>query len=410
MNDPVSARPPFWLGCVGVAGVSVTGPTKAPAGIPVPVTDRPTSVDTALLSAIVEVPAGAVAPASVRGPGTGLPPPSRQVPAGWAGTVCGTQLAGTVDERVVTGARVQLVALGVPGQRGVRAGRLEVHRVAEQRLGRRVRRDRGRGVRRDDRRVREAVAGVGERREGLVEGDVDQAALLERLGPLDLGDDVLEEQVSRVQAAGEVHRGLRRVRVGETAGQVVAVADGVVRVRAVVRRDPAERRRRLGALQVVVQPVGRVEQVRDVVGVAVTGLKDRLEPREREVLGHVLVGRVRAARVGLGRRPGRGRRGERSAAGLGADAVRGAAGVGVVQVLGVALPAHVRGVELVEQRRDRRRVDAAVGAGRRVRAGRRDQLAVVRVGEQRCPWCSPTRRSSCRTGSPPGCRAGSPAR
>ena len=35
-----------------------------------------------------------MAPASVRGPGTGLPPPSRQVPAGWDGMVWATQLAG----------------------------------------------------------------------------------------------------------------------------------------------------------------------------------------------------------------------------------------------------------------------------------------------------------------------------
>src|SRR6185437_15078040 len=69
-NDPVSTRPPLWLGWVAVTGM------------PVPVTDRPTSVATALLSAMVDVPADAVAPASVRGPGTWLPPPSRQVPAG----------------------------------------------------------------------------------------------------------------------------------------------------------------------------------------------------------------------------------------------------------------------------------------------------------------------------------------
>src|SRR5215471_3640049 len=77
-----------------VAGVSVTLPTKAPAAIPVPDTDRPSSVITAELSVITEAPAPAVAPASVRGPGTGLPPPSKQVPAGWDGTVCATQLAG----------------------------------------------------------------------------------------------------------------------------------------------------------------------------------------------------------------------------------------------------------------------------------------------------------------------------
>src|SRR5580692_3474294 len=94
VNDPVSTKPPFWLGCVAVTGVSVTWPTNAPAGIPAPVTDRPVSVATALLSAMVEVPAAAVAPASARAPGTGLPPPSRHVLAGCDGTVWATQLAG----------------------------------------------------------------------------------------------------------------------------------------------------------------------------------------------------------------------------------------------------------------------------------------------------------------------------
>src|SRR5215470_13823977 len=69
-NDPVSTEPPLWAGAVAVAGVSVTRPTKAPAGMPVPVTDLPLSVTTAALSAIFELPAAAVAPASVRAPGT----------------------------------------------------------------------------------------------------------------------------------------------------------------------------------------------------------------------------------------------------------------------------------------------------------------------------------------------------
>ena len=62
----------------------------------------------------------------------------------------------------------------------------------------------------------------------------------------------------------------------------------------------------------------------------------------------------------------------RAGRGVGGAAVRvpascaGAARVGVAEVLGVALPADVRGVQLVEQRRHARRVDAAVGAGRRV--------------------------------------------
>lgn len=63
-----------------MTGVSVTLPTKAPAGMPVPDTDRPSSVLTAGLSVITETPAPACAPASVREPGTGLPPPSGGAP------------------------------------------------------------------------------------------------------------------------------------------------------------------------------------------------------------------------------------------------------------------------------------------------------------------------------------------
>src|SRR5690348_1079202 len=94
VNEPVSASPPLWDGAVAVAGVSVTVPTNAPAGMPLPVTGRPSSVMTAELSVMVETPEAAVAPASVRGPGTGLPPPRRQVPAGFDGTVWATQFAG----------------------------------------------------------------------------------------------------------------------------------------------------------------------------------------------------------------------------------------------------------------------------------------------------------------------------
>ena len=34
-------EPAAWLACVAITGVFVTGPTNAPAGIPVPVTVRP---------------------------------------------------------------------------------------------------------------------------------------------------------------------------------------------------------------------------------------------------------------------------------------------------------------------------------------------------------------------------------
>lgn len=93
-NDPVSASPPLCEGTSGVFGVSVTAPTNAPAGMPVPATDRPASVATTELSAIVELPDAAFAPASVRAPGTGLPPPRMHVPAGWAGTVWATHVLG----------------------------------------------------------------------------------------------------------------------------------------------------------------------------------------------------------------------------------------------------------------------------------------------------------------------------
>src|ERR1700722_12151176 len=94
VNVPVSTKPPSWFDAVAVTGVLVTCPTNAPAGMPVPVTAFPASVATIALSAIVELPADAVALASVRGPGGLSPPPSRHVPAGCAGTVCATQLLG----------------------------------------------------------------------------------------------------------------------------------------------------------------------------------------------------------------------------------------------------------------------------------------------------------------------------
>ncbi len=54
--------------------------------------------------------------------------------------------------------------------------------------------------------VVEAVTRVRERREALVEGDVDQAAVAERLGLLDQRDVVLEEQVRGVQPTRVVGR------------------------------------------------------------------------------------------------------------------------------------------------------------------------------------------------------------
>ena len=94
VNEPSTTKPPFWFGAFAITGVLVTLPTKAPGGTPAPVTVRPMSVTTIALSEIVELPLGAVAPASVRGPGTFAPPPSRQVPLGFGGTDWATQLPG----------------------------------------------------------------------------------------------------------------------------------------------------------------------------------------------------------------------------------------------------------------------------------------------------------------------------
>ncbi|HEY6428581.1 MAG TPA: hypothetical protein VIX84_15270, partial [Acidimicrobiales bacterium] len=91
----MSTVPLLCEAAVAVVGVSVTGPTNAPEGIPVPVTERLSSVMTAELSAITDVPAAAVAWLSVRAPGEWLPPPSRQVPAGCGvGKVWATQVFG----------------------------------------------------------------------------------------------------------------------------------------------------------------------------------------------------------------------------------------------------------------------------------------------------------------------------
>ena len=92
VNRPVSAGPP--AGMSGELDASVTWLTKAPAGMPVPVTERPASVATIESSRIVDTPDAAVAPLSVRAPGTWLPPPRRQVPAGCDGAVCATHASG----------------------------------------------------------------------------------------------------------------------------------------------------------------------------------------------------------------------------------------------------------------------------------------------------------------------------
>ena len=235
--------------------------------------------------------------------------------------------------------------------------------------------------RRVQRRVREARP-VRELRVGLVERDVDQATVLERRRGLDLRDDVLEEQIGRVQPARVVDRRVRRVRVGEAAREVVPGADGVVGVAAVVRDDLVERRRGAEALEVVVETVVRVEHVRDVRRTAVAGVEDRREPGQRAVLGDVLIGRVGAARVrvlragpavaGRRRRPD-GRVGRTAV--LGAGVVRRPRGVLVAKILGVDLPADAVGVQLVEQRSARSggytQPFVSVGS---VRTGRRDEL------------------------------------
>jgi hypothetical protein len=147
------------------------------------------------------------------------------------------------------------------------------------------------------------------------------------------------------------------------------VAHGVVGVAAVVGGDPAELRRRRLVLQVVEEASGRVVEVGHLRR-AVAAVEEGVEPRERRVLGDVLVGRRRASGVGhsdAGRVAGR------------------TTGVGVppgviAKVLEVPLPAHVGGVELVEQGGHVRRVDAAIAANRAVGASRRGPLSVVRVG------------------------------
>src|SRR6266568_3742839 len=115
VNDPVSTKPPLWLGAVAGTKLSVTGPTKAPAGMPVPVTGRPLSVATTALSAIVETPAAA-----------------EQAGAGRLGRNRLRDAVGrAVDERVVAGTGVQRLPVGAPQQRRIGAGGLEVDTAAE---------------------------------------------------------------------------------------------------------------------------------------------------------------------------------------------------------------------------------------------------------------------------------------
>src|ERR1700687_3982203 len=95
VNAPVvaSSLPPAPFGEVGVLGLLKTWPTKAPAGMPVPVTERPTSVAMAD-RAVISVAPDAAEAVSVLAPWIALPPPSRQVPLGLDGTVWATQEAG----------------------------------------------------------------------------------------------------------------------------------------------------------------------------------------------------------------------------------------------------------------------------------------------------------------------------
>ena len=74
-NEPVCEKPPLPDGSVAVTGVSVTVPTNAPAGMPVPVTLLPSSVRLIELSSIVVASIAAVAPLSVRPCDVALPPP-----------------------------------------------------------------------------------------------------------------------------------------------------------------------------------------------------------------------------------------------------------------------------------------------------------------------------------------------
>ena len=100
------------------------------------------------------------------------------------------------------------------------------------------------------------------------------------------------------------------------------------------------------------------------------------------MLGHILVRGVGRAGVGLVRAARRPRTCVGRSAILGSRAVGRGCGIGVVQILRVALPTHARLVELVEQRRHRGRVDAAVLARGCVGARRGGELPVVGIGAQ----------------------------
>ena len=354
----------------------------------------------------------------------------------------------TSDVTVVTGAGELLVAVLVGLHRGVGAGRLpvDVHTVDVLSGGvgsHEVLRHLG--------RVGEGVGGVllvalgefGHRRAGvlvehvargvlgdlgvvggvveahvrerwvrLVEGDVDETAVLEGVGLLDEWDVVLQPQIGGVEATDVVlRRGAQRLGVVrlavlvEQTGEVVALTGGVVGVGAVVRGDPVERWHLVGRLgQIGQQPLVRVLDGLDVVLVghgsavhrtgesvlaAVVVADDRVEPREGEVLGDVLVvllgtgergdalglvvvGRLHRLRVVRGV----------VLAGAG-SATQGVLSTSLgMQVLGVSLPGHASGVELVEEGGSLSGVGAAVLAVRGVGSGQRHDLTVVVVGAE----------------------------
>ena len=255
-------------------------------------------------------------------------------------------------------------------------------------------------------------AHVRERWVRLVEGDVDEAAILEGLGLLDERDVVLQPQIGGVEATDVVlRRGAQRLGVVrlavlvEQTGEVVALTGGVVGVGAVVRGDPVERWHLVGRLgQIGQQTLVRVLDGLDVVLVghgsavhrtgesvlaAVVVADDRVEPREGEVLGDVLVvllgtgergdalglvvvGRLHRLRVVRGV----------VLAGAG-SATQGVLSTSLgMQVLGVSLPGHAGGVELVEEGGSLSGVGAAVLAVRGVGAGQRHDLTVIVVGAE----------------------------
>ena len=104
-NDPTVAAPVLTVGNCGP--VSVTAPTNALGGMPVPVTPRPVSSATMALSEMMLEDAAPVAPLSVRAPGV-VPEPPRTMP--------GTQLAGVSGlVEVQAGGRSMKLLLPGPG-------------------------------------------------------------------------------------------------------------------------------------------------------------------------------------------------------------------------------------------------------------------------------------------------------